>query len=127
MYKHFNPNPAGKSVGDCTVRAVAAATGKSWDEVYTGLSVEGLALADMPSANAVWGAYLKRQGYRRQLLPDTCPDCYTVADFAAEHPKGVYLLALSGHVVCIINGDWYDTWDSGAETPLYYWERADET
>lgn len=127
MYKHFNPNPAGKSVGDCTVRAVAAATGKSWDEVYTGLSVEGLALADMPSANAVWGAYLKRQGYRRQLLPDTCPDCYTVADFAAEHPKGVYLLALSGHVVCIINGDWYDTWDSGAETPLYYWERTDET
>lgn len=127
MYKHFNPNPAGKSVGDCTVRAIAAATGKSWDEVYTGLSVEGLALADMPSANAVWGAYLKRQGYRRQLLPDTCPDCYTVADFAQEHPKGVYLLALSGHVVCVINGDWYDTWDSGAETPLYYWERTDET
>lgn len=127
MFRKFNPNPAGKSVGDCTVRAISAATGKSWYEVYTGLSVEGLVLSDMPSANAVWGAYLKKLGYRRQTMPDTCTDCYSVKEFAAEHPKGVYILALSGHVVCLIDGDWYDTWDSGAETPLYYWERTDNT
>lgn len=127
MYKKFNPNPAGKSVGDCTVRAISAATGKDWYETYTGLSIEGLTMCDMPSADNVWGAYLKKLGYQRQVIPDTCPDCYTVAEFAAEHPAGVYLLALSGHVVCIINGDWYDTWDSGAEVPLYYWERTNET
>lgn len=126
MYKTFNPNPAGKSAGDCTVRAISAATGKDWYETYIGLSVEGLALCDMPSANTVWGAYLRKLGYRRQAIPNTCPDCYTVADFAEEHPRGVYLLALSGHAVCVIDGDWYDTWDSGAEVPLYYWERTNE-
>lgn len=83
-------------------------------------------LCDMPSANHVWGAYLRRKGFTRHIIPDTCPDCYTVSDFAAEHPKGTYILALSGHVVCVCAGDWYDTWESGGEIPLYYWERSDQ-
>ena len=45
------------------------------------------------------------------------------ADFAAEHPDGTYILALATHVVCVRDGDWLDTWDSGDETPLYYWEK----
>ena len=36
-FSYFNPNPAGLKVGDCTVRAIAKGTGKSWDEVYIGL------------------------------------------------------------------------------------------
>ena len=36
-FSYFNPNPAGQKVGDCTVRAIAKATGKSWDEVYKGM------------------------------------------------------------------------------------------
>ena len=28
-FSYFNPNPAGQKVGDCTVRAIAKATGKS--------------------------------------------------------------------------------------------------
>lgn len=77
----------------------------------------------MPSANHVWGAYLRRHGFRRYALPDVCPDCYTVADFCRDHPSGVYVLALSGHVVCVEDGDYYDTWDSGAEVPAYYWQK----
>ena len=82
-------------------------------------------MKDMPPENAVWGAYLKSKGFRRHMIPDSCPDCYTVADFAADHPHGTYLLALPGHVVCVENGDWYDTWDSGGKTPVYYWQREE--
>ena len=57
-FSYFNPNPAGQKVGDCTVRAIAKATGKSWDEVYIGLCLQGLIMGDLPSANSVWGAYL---------------------------------------------------------------------
>ena len=121
----YNPNPVGKQVGDCPVRAIAKATGQSWDEVYTGLCVQGLAMGDMPSANSVWGAYLRQHGFARNVIPNTCPDCYTVAEFAKDHPQGVYVLALSGHVVCQLNGDYYDTWDSGNEIPLFYWEKED--
>lgn len=125
-FSYFNPNPAGKKVGDCTVRAIAKATGRSWDETYIDLCLQGLMMGDLPSANSVWGAYLRRQGFARNVIPNTCPDCYTVAEFTADHPRGVYVLALSSHVVCVANGSYFDTWDSGEETPLFYWEKEDE-
>ena len=31
MFKHYNENPQGKNVGDCTVRAISKATGMDWD------------------------------------------------------------------------------------------------
>lgn len=126
MFVRYNPNPILNHVGDCTVRAISKALDQDWETTYTGLILEGFCLCDMPSANHVWGAYLKRHGFRRNVIPDTCPECYTVADFAAEHPKGTYILAISGHVVCVRDGDWYDTWQSGEEIPLYYWERKDD-
>lgn len=121
MYRYFNTNPAGKNVGDCVIRAVSKATGQGWDETYTALCVQGLIDCDMPSANAVWGNYLRGLGFRRYIIPDTCPGCYTVARFAAEHPAGTYILALSGHVVCVQDGTVFDSWDSSNEVVLYFW------
>ena len=125
MHKSFNPNPHENRVGDCTVRAISAATGQTWQQTYIGLCLEGYCLGDMPSANHVWGAYLRRLGFKRHILPDDYPDCYTVAEFCRDHPKGTYVLAISGHVVCAINGDWHDTWDSGDQIPVYYWSREE--
>ena len=78
----------------------------------------------MPSANYVWGSYLRRCGWKRYTLPNSCPDCYTVAQFAKDHSDGTYILAMATHVVCVQNGDWLDTWDSGDEVPLYYWQKG---
>ena len=125
MYEQYNPNPHGKTVGDCTVRAIAKATGTDWETAYLNLCVQGYLMGDMPSANACWGAYLRRLGWQRHILPDTCPECYTLGDFAAEYGRGDYIVALSGHVVCVSDGTIYDSWDSSGEVPLYYWERTD--
>lgn len=126
MYREYNPNPAGKRVGDCTVRAISKALGQEWEQTYTGLALQGFLLCDMPSANHVWGAYLRSRGFRRSILPDDCPDCYTVRDFCADNPRGSFILALSGHVVAVENGCYFDSWDSGGEVPLYYWYRKDD-
>lgn len=122
----YNANPAGRQVGDCTVRAISKAMGRNWDETYSGLAIEGLIRANMPSANHVWGAYLKRHGFGRYIIPDNCPDCYTVNDFCRDHPKGMYILAVDGHVIAVQDGNFYDTWDSGNEIPIYYWQKEDE-
>lgn len=124
MYSHYNKNPLGKNVGDCTVRAISKATGKSWEDTYLALCMQGLIDCDMPSANAVWGNYLRKLGFRRHIVPDTCPECYSVSDFARENPRGTFILALSGHVVCVQDGVIYDSWNSGNETVLYFWERT---
>lgn len=124
IYQSYNPNPYGKRVGDCTVRALAKATGQSWDDTYYELSAQGAEMADMPSADAVWGAFLKRRGFKKHILPDSCPDCYTAANFAYDHPRGVYVLAFGGHVATVKDGILYDAWDSSQEVPIYYYERG---
>lgn len=123
-YKKYNSNPERKNVGDCAVRAISIATDQSWEETYIGLSLQGFLMGDMPSANSVWGAYLRGKGFTRHVIPDKYPDCYTVSDFADDNPHGTYLLALSGHVVCLKDGNWIDSWDSGSEIPLYYWKKG---
>lgn len=79
----------------------------------------------MPSADAVWGAYLKSRGFRRRTISNTCPDCYTAADFAREHPRGVYVLAFGGHVATVRDGVLLDSWDSSDLIPVYYYAKED--
>jgi len=122
MWKNFNPNPQRRNVGDCAVRAIAAALNVSWEEAFLYLVEIAEEMYDMPSANSVWGACLHGYGFIKQNLPYSCADEYTVAEFAAEHSEGVYVLALSGHVVAVIDGDYFDSWDSGNEIVIYYWK-----
>lgn len=123
-YEYYNPNPTNHSVGDCTVRAISKALGQTWEQTYVGLALEGFCRGDLPNADNVWGPYLKRNGFRCYLIPDTCPDCYTVADFAEEHQKGTFILSMPGrHVVAVVDGEWWDSWNSGNEIPSYYWTK----
>ena len=123
-YAYYNPNPTNKSVGDCPVRALSMALEQSWEQTYVELALKGFCLGDMPNADSVWGPYLRDRGFTRHLLPDTCPDCYTVADFAADHPVGIFILSMPGrHMLCVQDGQWFDSWDSGGEIPVYYWTK----
>lgn len=123
MFNFYNPNPHAARVGDCTVRAISKVLGQEWEQTFIELCLYGLISGDMPSSNAVWGRCLRDKGLKRHIIPDACPDCYTVKDFCREHPQGVFLLALNGHVVAVVNGDYFDTWDSGDEVPVYYWTK----
>lgn len=124
---NYNANPVNNRVGDCVIRAISKATGNTWEETYTKIALQGFLMSDMPSANRVWMAYLKKIGFKKYLIPDTCPDCYTVQDFCIDHPVGIYVLWVdgqqNGHVVCVVDGNYYDTWDSGNEFPIFYWRK----
>ena len=122
-YVQYNPNSLGKRVGDCVIRAVSKATGQTWEETYTGICLKGFEMANMPSSDAVWGAYLRSKGFHRYAVPDNYGEDYTVETFSRDHPEGTYILAIGGHVVCVVNGDYCDSWDSGQERPVYYWAK----
>lgn len=126
MYRYYNPNPCGRVVGDCAVRAIAAAFDVTWEQAFDALATNAKAMCDMPSSDSVWGALLRQYGFVREAIPNGCPDCYTVADFAEEHPKGVYVLGLGGHVVTVVDGEILDSWDSSNEIPIYVWRRDRE-
>lgn len=120
-YVHYNPNPFRLSTNDCTVRAMSAVLNLTWDDAYDLIAGTGKDMGLMPSDRAVTWALLKTRGFKSSAIPDRCPDCYTVKEFGRDHPRGVYVLATDSHVVAVIDGDWYDAWNSGDEVPLFYW------
>ncbi len=122
-YVYKNPNPNKNLVGDCVIRGISILINKPWEYVYTNIVTQGFKMFDMPSSNEVWSTYLRSIGYEKRIIPNTCPDCYTIKDFCYDNPKGRYLLATGNHVVAVIDGDYFDTWDSGNEIPIYYFTK----
>ena len=121
MFKEYNPNPLNLKVSDCVVRALSKALKTDWKTAYMLTVVKGMSLGDIMTANHVWGAVLADHEFKRYAIPNTCPDCYTIKEFAADHPMGVYVLGTGSHAVTVEDGDYYDSWDSGDEVPVYYW------
>lgn len=124
-WKRYNPNPVSRNVGDCAVRAISAALDVDWETAFAMISNNAFQMADMPSSNAVWGAVLRQNGFNREVIPNTCPDCYTIEQFAEDHPHGTFVVGTGNHVVTVRDGWILDSWDSSKEIPQYYWYRRD--
>ena len=122
-YKYYNSNPVGNHTSDCTVRALSKLFDISWDEAYDILSDSAKKMGLMPSSKAVMSAVLRMNGYYRENLPTFCPDCYTVREFANNNPRGKYVLCTENHVVTVINGTYYDSFNSGDEIIDAFWTR----
>lgn len=126
MWQRFNPNPAGRAVGDCSVRAIAKALNVTWEQAFALIAASAFQMADMPSSNSVWGAVLRQNGFYRSAIESECLDCYTAADFCRDHPHGTFVLGFGNHVATIVDGVIYDSWDSSAEIPQYYWHKGED-
>lgn len=120
----YNHNPADNATDDCAVRAVAVALGISWDEAYLEISENARRMREMMHRNVAWWSVLRQHGFKRAVIPNTCPDCYSVADFCRDHPRGLYVLGFyHSHVAVVIDGCLIDSWDSRGELPIYYFWR----
>ena len=108
MYKYYNANPLKRKVNDCTVRAIATATGRTWDETYEELSKfaqeQAIILDDVVYIDSYLDERYERLcGYKNKKIP--------VGDFVDQHPIGTYLITMSGHITCCIDGCIYDTFN----------------
>lgn len=119
----YNPNRLNRDTDDCTVRAISKLFNEDWRTTYLQIVLQGYMDYRMPSTNATWSALLARKGYHRHVIPENCPDCLTIRDFSENNPTGRFLVATGEHVVAIVDGNYYDTWDSGDLIPIYYWEK----
>lgn len=122
-YKYYNPNPVNNDTGDCVVRAISKALNQTWDEIYWDLCDQGYLMGDWGDSNRVWDTYLRENGFIRKVIPNTCPHCYTVEDFCHDNPYGIFILATGNHVVAVIDGIAYDSWNSLREVPIFYYVR----
>ena len=125
MWIEWNKNPTGRRVGDCAVRAVAVALGISWEGGVAKLAANAYAMGGMPSSDSVCGSVLRQNGFYRESIPNSCPDCYTAEDFAKDNPRGTFVLGFGGHVATVVDGNIYDSWDSSNEIPQFVWYRRE--
>lgn len=120
-YKFYNPNPVGRFNIDCIPRATAKALDIDWDAASVLLCNAAIGMGTVECSDDAMAAVLRRHGFCRDVIPNTCPECYTVNDFCEDHPKGTFVLELGGHVVTIVDGVAYDTTNPARETVQFYW------
>jgi len=103
------------------IRALAIALNKTWYQVYDDLYLVGRWDCSVSCHDEVWGMYLQFHGYEQFMLPESCPRCISIKEFARIFPKGRYIIGTGSHAVAVIDGDYYDSWDSGEEVPSFFW------
>lgn len=126
MYIHYNPNPTGRNVGDCAVRAIAKALDLDWETAYMKIAANGFSMGDMPSSDSVWGSVLRQNGFYREAIPTECASCYSVDDFCIDHPEGTFVLGFGTHTAVVEDGNLYDSWDSSGLSPQYFWYKKEK-
>ena len=108
----YNPNPQKKNTGDCSIRAYTKAAGITWEEAYDVAMEWGRKLAAIPDDHSVVHRILSKHfGY--EYTKPAKGEKITVNQFAIAHKHGTYVLWVRGHVVTVVNGHYYDSWDSG--------------
>ena len=125
MFIEYNANPIANRTEDCGIRAVAVALDMSWEHAFDLLAYNARAMGDVMHSNAVIGSVLRQNGFNRATIPSSCPDCYSIGDFADDHKHGDYVVGTGSHVVAVIDGNIIDTFNSKDLPALYYWYRKE--
>ena len=127
--KWFNPinvNPKNNRASDCVVRAIANASGKTWDEVYLALCELGMKYKRIPNEPKVYGKYLDSIGFLRCSQPKNryTNTKYTGKQFVEYFCKcgHTYVMNIgSHHVSCVVNNKINDIWDCSNDKVGVYW------
>lgn len=118
FWKNFNPNPFNRKTGDCTLRAYCAAFNISWNCAYDKASKrakeEGFVLDDSKVVDKILTEVFNcklSSLYNKKTIK--VKDRRTIKDWAMCHPYGTFICQVTGHLVTIRDGKYYDNWDSG--------------
>lgn len=126
-YTYYNPNPVKANTRDCAIRALAKVLNVTWEQSFAEIAAMAFSMGQTMDYDAVWGAVLRMNDFKRDVIPNTCPDCYTAREFCNDHNKGVFVLCFGNHVTAVVDGVIYDTSDTSNEIPIYYWYKEGDS
>ena len=117
-FSYYNINPQGERVSDCVTRAIALASGLDYHEVKEKLYYTAK-LLNCDKLCVCCYRHLLDEVLKYKRI--NC-DGYSLGEFADKHPYGVYLVRMSGHISCLIDGTVYDIWDCRDEWLTDVWK-----
>ena len=125
-YKYYQPNKKDLKdrQGDCVVRALTKVMNKTWLEVFNELIPYAIEIQCMPNSKTCYESYLKDNGFEYHGISNRKGSKRpTVESFTKEHKTGTSFLNVANHVVSVVDGIYYDTWDSGQCCLYGYYEK----
>lgn len=125
-YVYYQPNEKDKknNACDCVIRAICKATGQDWKTVFKKLANISLDIQAMPNEKKCYEKYLKNEGFVWVgYKPQGGTKRPTVKEFSKLYKGECAILRAAHHLVCIGNGSYYDSWDSGDCSIYGYWEK----
>ena len=122
MFKEVNKNPKKRKAGDCAIRAICNAEGKSWLEVFDALVEIARRECYAPTNMNVINEYLKNYPTVSVMYEDKYGKKrrYKVEELD-KLPKGKYIVRVAGHMTCVKNGVIEDTWNCGYKSCYKIW------
>ena len=127
VYYQPNDKDLRDNYGDCTVRALSKALECTWLEAFDAM----LPICRREQTPNIFNVpankradLLKELGFTYHGV-STKPGTKrpTVRSFACTHPAGTYIANVANHVVAVVNGQYFDTWDCGAKCLYGYYEK----
>ena len=103
-----NLNPLNKKAGDCVIRALSKASGKSWNTVYKELCEMGFKLKALPDGKEVWSEWLKQNIFNEGSI-NIQRHKETNSKILCKQTYKRYILSVAHHLVTVVNGRYYDT------------------
>lgn len=125
IYQYYQPNKKDlkDTQGDCVIRALTKALNEDWTTIFDKLVPIARENMCMPNSQTCWEPFLASNGFEYHGISNAKGTKRpTVESFTKEHKTGVYVLRVAHHIVCVADGKYYDTWDSGYKSLYGYWE-----
>ena len=118
----YNANPKDWKTGDCVVRALAAATQKTWEEVYEELCEIGKKKCRMPNEDQVINAFLKQNGFFPvKQEKDEFGNWLDIEQLIDTYPEDILVIRTRRHLTTALQGTLVDTWNcSGQKAGRFY-------
>ena len=126
-YTYYQPNKKDlkDDYGNCVIRAFTKVLNKEWMQVFEELLPIVREFQCMPDEKTCYEKYLKSNGFAYHGISNKAGSKRpTVDSFAKEHKQGCFFLILANHVVAVVDGIYFDTWDSGDKSLYGYWEKV---
>ena len=123
-WKYYQPNKKDlkDDYGDCVIRALTKALDKEWLEVFDDIQPISREMQAPFNNRVCYEKYLEAKGFKYVGISNKKGTKRpTVQSFALAHKEGTYILRVAHHIVAVIDGYFYDTWDSGDNSLYGYW------
>lgn len=130
--KYYNANDRNRNTGDCVIRSLTLA----YDMPYSDVRRELIGLGGTDGTwnrRYIYHKFISSHGYVDHGKPER--GSITLEEFADSHPSGTWLVQLerkaysnqSGHIVCLEDGNVWDTWNSLGWFVEEWWEVKEQS